>query len=50
MKITIQKLKADLYNVFVKGDADSIQLARIYLLIALPIISAGLMFVKLPPY
>ncbi|WP_186461867.1 hypothetical protein [Mucilaginibacter pallidiroseus] len=50
MKITIEKLKTDLYKVFVKGDADSAQLARIYLLIAIPVITAGLMLSKLPIY
>lgn len=32
----IQKLKIDLYHVFVKGDADKTEMARVFLLLAVP--------------
>jgi hypothetical protein len=31
-------LKTDLYNVFVKGNANSIQLARVFVALAIPVL------------
>jgi hypothetical protein len=42
-KIMTQKIntiKSDMYNVFVEGNANNIQMARVFLIIALPVISA----------
>jgi hypothetical protein len=36
MKTIIAKLRTDLYRVFVKGDADTTQIAHIFILLALP--------------
>ncbi|WP_165852024.1 hypothetical protein [Mucilaginibacter terrenus] len=36
MTTIIAKLKTDLYRVFVKGDANTTQLAHIFLLLAVP--------------
>ncbi|UOE51968.1 hypothetical protein MTO98_12845 [Mucilaginibacter sp. SMC90] len=37
MKAKLQSLKADLYNVFVVGNADDRQLAKAYFLLAIPL-------------
>jgi hypothetical protein len=39
MKAKLQSLKADLYNVFVAGNADDRQLAKAYFLLAIPLFS-----------
>lgn len=35
----LNTIKADLYNVFVQGNADNAQMARVFLMLALPVIS-----------
>ncbi|MGF7072525.1 hypothetical protein [Mucilaginibacter sp. R-33] len=37
MKAKLKSLKADLYNVFVVGNADDKQLAKAYFLLAIPL-------------
>jgi hypothetical protein len=39
MKANLEDLKADLYNVFVKGDANNREMARVYLLLTAPILT-----------
>ena len=36
MKAKLMNIKADLYNVFVMGNANSMQMARVYVLVAVP--------------
>jgi len=36
MKTKIQTIKADLYNVFVMGNANNLQMARVYVLLTIP--------------
>jgi hypothetical protein len=36
MKTKIQTIKADLYNVFVMGNANNLQMARVYFLLTIP--------------
>jgi len=36
MKAKIKNLKADLYNVFVMGNANNLQMARVYVLLTVP--------------
>jgi hypothetical protein len=36
MKTKIQNIKADLYNVFVMGNANNLQMARVYFLLTIP--------------
>ncbi len=36
MKTKIQTIKADLYNVFVLGNANNLQMARVYFLLTIP--------------
>jgi hypothetical protein len=40
MKTRIQNIKADLYNVFVMGNANNFQMAKVYVLITVPVLSA----------
>jgi len=35
----LNTLKSDMYNVFVEGNANNIQMARVFLIIALPVAS-----------
>ncbi len=37
MEHQLNIFKADLYNVFVKGNATSIQMARIFIVLAIPV-------------
>ncbi|MGZ3763577.1 MAG: hypothetical protein ACXVB0_14465 [Mucilaginibacter sp.] len=49
MRTTIQNIKTDLYHVFVAGDAKSQELARVFLLLDIPlmlVIFAIFQFVK----
>lgn len=39
MKAKLQTLKADLYNVFVMGNANNFQMAKVYVLITAPVLS-----------
>lgn len=36
MKKFISNLKADIYSVFVKGNADNVQMARVFFMLAIP--------------
>jgi hypothetical protein len=40
MKAKLQSIKADLYNVFVMGNANNLQLARVYFLMTVPALTA----------
>jgi hypothetical protein len=37
MLYKLNSFKSDLYNVFVKGDANGIQLARVFIILAVPV-------------
>lgn len=37
MEHKLNTFKADLYNVFVQGNADNTQMARVFIVLALPI-------------
>lgn len=37
MEHKLNTLKSDLYNVFVKGDANNIQMARVFVVLAVPV-------------
>jgi len=37
MEHKLQNFKADLYNVFVEGNASSMQMARVFVLLAAPV-------------
>ena len=39
MEHRLNTIKADLYDVFVVGNASSLQIARVFLIIALPVIT-----------
>jgi hypothetical protein len=39
MKANLEHLKADLYNVFVEGDASNRQMARVYILLTAPLLT-----------
>jgi len=39
MKTQIETIKADLYNVFVMGNANNRQLGRVYFLLATPVLA-----------
>jgi hypothetical protein len=36
MKAKLENLKADLYNVFVMGNANNMQMTRVYILLTVP--------------
>jgi hypothetical protein len=40
MKAKIQTIKSDLYNVFVMGNANNLQMARVYFLVTVPFLTA----------
>jgi hypothetical protein len=49
MEHKLNTLKTDLYNVFVKGDANNIQMARVFVVLAIPVMAIcmiGLHLVK----
>jgi hypothetical protein len=37
MEHKLNNFKADLYNVFVQGNANSIQMARVFVILAIPV-------------
>jgi hypothetical protein len=39
MEPKLHTFKNDLYNVFVKGDASSIQMARVFIVLAVPVMA-----------
>jgi hypothetical protein len=39
MEHKLNTIKADLYNVFVEGNANNIQMARVFLMLALPVLA-----------
>ena len=40
MQQKLNTFKADLYKVFVKGDANNIQMARVFIVLAIPVMVA----------
>ncbi|NHA03956.1 hypothetical protein G7092_09125 [Mucilaginibacter sp. HC2] len=50
MKTKLNIIKKDLYNVFVMGNADERQLARIYFLLAIPFFTLLFTFGHFPTY
>ncbi len=38
MEHKLNNFKADLYNVFVEGNANSIQMARVFVILAVPVL------------
>ena len=38
MEHKLNTLKADLYNVFVEGNANSLQMARVFVVLAIPVL------------
>jgi hypothetical protein len=50
MKTTLSTIKNDLFRVFVKGDADTVQLAHVFILMAVPSIASLLAFGQFPLY
>jgi hypothetical protein len=37
MEHKLNTIKADMYNVFVEGNANSLQMARVFILLAIPV-------------
>jgi hypothetical protein len=50
MKAKLNIIKKDLYNVFVVGNANDRQLARVYVLLAVPLFTLFFVFGHLPKY
>lgn len=50
MKTTLSTIKNDLFRVFVKGDADTTQMAHVFVLMAVPSIASLLAFGHFPVY
>jgi hypothetical protein len=50
MKAKLNIIKKDLYNVFVMGNADDRQLARIYFLLAIPCFTLLFTFGHFPKF
>ncbi|WP_156088755.1 hypothetical protein [Mucilaginibacter pedocola] len=48
MKTLINTIKNDLYRVFVKGDADTVQMAHAYFVLAVPALALLFTFGKFP--
>jgi hypothetical protein len=46
MEHRLNTIKADLYNVFVEGNANNIQIARVFILVAFPVLSTFLLAVR----
>jgi hypothetical protein len=44
MKAKLNTLKADMYRVFILGNADNVQLAKAYFLLAIPLFTALFIF------
>lgn len=44
MKTTLNNIKTDLYHVFVEGNAKSQELARVFVLLAIPFMSVVFLF------
>jgi hypothetical protein len=40
MKAKLNTFKADMYRVFIAGNADNVQLAKAYFLLAIPVFTA----------
>jgi len=47
MEHKLNTIKADLYNVFVEGNANNIQMARVFLIIALPVMALTMLGIRL---
>jgi hypothetical protein len=50
MTSIIKKIKSDLYNVFVKGDSDKVEQARVFLLFSVPFLFVLFTFGRFPGY
>ncbi|HMG11349.1 MAG TPA: hypothetical protein VK609_22700 [Mucilaginibacter sp.] len=50
MKAKLNIIKKDLYNVFVVGNANDRQLARVYVLLAIPVFTLFLVLGHFPKY
>jgi hypothetical protein len=50
MKANFKTLRNDLYNVFVEGNAKSEQIARVFIVLAVPVVSALMMLGHIPLY
>ena len=50
MKLIIKRIKSDLYNVFVKGDSDKVEQARVFVLLTVPFLSVLFAFGRFPVY
>jgi len=46
MEYRLNTIKADLYKVFVDGNANNIQIARVFVLFAFPVMSAVLLALR----
>jgi hypothetical protein len=50
MKNTLSTIKNDLYRVLVKGDADTVQMAHVFFILAVPALSVLFAFGQFPLY
>jgi len=50
MRANLKTLKNDLYNVFVEGNAQSEQVARVFLVLAVPVTSVLMVLGHMPVY
>ena len=50
MKKLINTIKTDLIHVFVKGDSDKVEQARVFFLLAVPAVSLIFTFGRFPLY
>jgi len=48
MKTALKNLKADVLHVLVQGDSNTVEQARVFILLAVPVLSAIFMFGKFP--
>ncbi|WP_166727700.1 hypothetical protein [Mucilaginibacter gilvus] len=50
MKTTLTTIKNDLYRVLVKGDADTVQMAHVFFILAVPALTALFTLSQFPIY
>jgi hypothetical protein len=50
MTSIIKKIKSDLYNVFVKGESDKVEQARVFVLFAVPFLFLLFTLGRFPGY
>ncbi len=46
MEHKLNTIKADLYDVFVEGNANNIQMMRVFILIALPVMTTFMLAIR----